>query len=1007
MPTWAGDLLYDIDVPTGKSTNITEVIGAEYGDFNKRGGGILTLSAVNEFTGTVTNNAGGLIIADIGEGIPAGAGMVFYAGTYAPLTQTSFTSALGTGPGEFNMTLDHFKIAALNGPLTINFGGNAEPIVSGGEMNPNAKAIHFGWKDNNNEYPITVLNPLKISSDLTLRTQKNAPVTLAGGVSAVDGVTGKTLSMPNAQPSQFRFTETGTLNIPGNNWTPCGGGTTTFDGGTHSCGAITSPRHNIVFTNGAHFVSKECYLGRDNASYAVNVYAYNAVVSNANGNVRLGSTSGAKGNWYMKGGEYASVASGTPSLVIGDYGHGAFYQESGNMLLRNSGVYLGHNVGYTGLYRMDGGTFNTSKALCIGNNGTGSVEVVSGTAHVGNTFSLGQESKSSGRMRMSGGTMTYNLNAMIGRHGRGYLLMTGGTLSQANDQEFSLARFSDGKGRLDITGGEYRYWRPNSATTKNIGWEGTGVVSVASSGIFSFSNDVRIATVTSSYGEIDLREGGVFEVGAIFVGDGYSKIVADGGTFRVGRNGDYFQNSAKLDESYVGRRGVTFDTQGYAATIGNFALDGRSPGVIRKAGAGTLTLTGLPQTGGGIEVNAGTLALASGATVGTAFSAPGAEDDGGNSYPDAPSDALVAQNYLLHRWSFRHGSVVDSIAGNVATVHDDNAAGADIAFGDDAVTLPGGSTKCVRYLDLGSGLFGNEDGEFTVEFWARIPNWSVGSKILTIGNSGTQEIFINMAGGVCARGSGEGLVNAWSASTVPAGTMCHFSIVVGKATNGKRDVRFRLKNVETGETLGENVCAGRSYSPILHQNIFAFGYSYHSEVDGKLELDEVRIWKAALSDAQLTVNALRGPDDVPLLGMEGGSGPVKVASGATFDLGGNTISYPGLTGAGTVRNGTMTVETLNVTGAMRLEGDVTVTGAIVFAEGASLVTTGTLNIAGATVRYTQPISVSRLVLATAESGGSITGTPAAIDLGVNRGYRLSVTSSAIKALKTGLMVIVK
>ena len=994
--------MFDIDVPTGMTTNITHVIGAEYGDFNKRGGGDLTLSAANEFTGSITN-CGGLIIADIGVGIPQTACLVFKSGTYAPRTARTLTVPLGTGPGEFDMTLDHLKIAALNAPLTINFGGNAEPIISGGPMNPNAKAFHFGWKDNNNEYPITILNPLVLSSPLTLRSQRNAPVTLAGGVCAASGVTGKSLDMPDGWPSQFRFTETGPLNIPENNWNPQGGGTTIFDGGSHEVGDVYGSRHNIVFTNGAHFVSKVCYFGRDNSDYTFNVHAYNSVISNASGFVRLGCTSGAKGNWYMRGGELAFAAvSGTkpPSFAIGDTGHGAFYQELGDVKLRNTSLWLGYNSAYSGLYKIDGGTFNTAKAMYVGYYGTGTVEVVAGTLHVGTVFSLGHEVSGVGRMRISSGTVDCNHNSMIGRYGSGYLLMTGGELLQASDMEFSLGRFSDGMGRADIMGGELKYWKPNSNNSKHIGWEGTGVVSVASSGLFSFSNTVYLGTAATGYGEIDLYEGGVFETKTLNMGSGHQKIVADGGTFRVGGNGatvNFFTSASNIDESYVGLRGVTFDTRDNTATIGNFALDGRSPGAIRKVGSGTLIFTGVPQTGGGIEVNEGTVALASGAIVGTAFAVPTAEDVGDNVYPSMPSQSLIAQNYLLHRWSFNQGSMVDSIAGNVATIHDDNAAGANIGFKDGVVSLLRGRTKGVRYIDLGSGLFGDEDGEFTVEFWARVPDWSASSKLLTIGNSGTQEIFLNIPGGVCARGAGnETLLSAWGASTVPSGTMCHFSIVIGKAMDGKRDVRFRLKDATTGETYADTICPGRTYSPIQHQNVFAFGYSYHNEVDAKMDIDEVRIWRAALSDAQLTANVMHGPDDVPLLNFTKSGGPIKVASGATLNLGGNAIEYPGLAGAGVVRNGSITVATLNVTGAMRLDADVTVTGEIVFAEGSSLITSGTLSISGATVRYVAPISVSSLVLASTDGGGVISGVPVAVDLGVNSCYSLSIDASTIK-----------
>ena len=36
-----------------------------------------------------------------------------------------------------------------------------------------------------------------------------------------------------------------------------------------------------------------------------------------------------------------------------------------------------------------------------------------------------------------------------------------------------------------------------------------------------------------------------------------------------------------------------------------------------------------------------------------------------------------------------------------------------------------------------------EDGEFTVEFWARVPDWSASSKLLTIGNSASQTKDLN------------------------------------------------------------------------------------------------------------------------------------------------------------------------------------------------------------------------------------------------------------------------
>ena len=59
---YADGLLYDVAVPSGATSNITEVIGAEYGDLYTHGTGKLILSAANEFTGSVTNYGTGVFI---------------------------------------------------------------------------------------------------------------------------------------------------------------------------------------------------------------------------------------------------------------------------------------------------------------------------------------------------------------------------------------------------------------------------------------------------------------------------------------------------------------------------------------------------------------------------------------------------------------------------------------------------------------------------------------------------------------------------------------------------------------------------------------------------------------------------------------------------------------------------------------------------------------------------------------------------------------------------------
>ncbi len=122
----------------------------------------------------------------------------------------------------------------------------------------------------------------------------------------------------------------------------------------------------------------------------------------------------------------------------------------------------------------------------------------------------------------------------------------------------------------------------------------------------------------------------------------------------------------------------------------------------------------------------------------------------------------------------------------------------------------------------------------------------------------------------------------------------------------------------------------------------------------------------------------------------------------------NTIAYPGIAGAGTVRNGTATVAALAPEGStMRLEADVTVTGSLSFGDGDSLVATGTLDVDGAEIRYTGTVGNGGAVLVSAEGNGAIVGVPASVDLGTNKGYELSVQSGSIRIVKKGLVLIVK
>ena len=845
---------------------------------------------------------------------------------------------------------------------------------------------------------LTILNPLKLHNNDRVNVSYGFVKT--GGASLQDGVTSGDIYKLGA--GVLVFNADGPLSLPGLITFHPSGGTVMFDGGTHAVNHILQSANTTVFTNGATVAIGAMNLGRDNANNHAKLYSYDSTVT-ASGGFNLGHHGSSSGTYTLTGGSLNLTSTSGANSIGSDNGKGTLNVKNGTVNFALAPTVGNSSGGATGTLRIfSGGIVNAGTSagmLSFGHFGGGTA---------GNLYMEGDSALNIGN------------NVVYGREGVSRVTVAGGTITQTRS-EFSMGRFDrgttrtgTGDGRIDMSGGEYRYW-PENNSMKAIGWGGTGVVSVASSAVFSMSNTVTLAADATGYGEIDLYEGGVFEAKKIDFGNGRQKIATDGGTFRVLGNAatvDYFGNASRLDESYVGRRGVTFDTGNNTATVGSFALDGKSPGAIRKTGSGTLVLSGLPQTHKGVEVNEGTLRLASGATVGAAYS-PAAAAQKGNVYPDDPSDGLVEANYLLHRWSFTGGNLADSIAGSVATVCGGGHADGVLREGG-MVALPGGTTH-ERYLDLGSGLFGEEDGPFTIEMWVRIDEFT-GAKLFTLGStkSGVSVMFINATGLVCARENGSpGGQSMWGGDKgypCAVGEVLHLSVVMGAPdANGKRAVTFRAINTSTGETTHSLLFSSTSpYSPVKYQDFFRFGWSWVNEVDSKLAVDEVRIWRAALSQAQLEANAALGPDEVPLLGFVSGSGPAKVASGATFDLGGNTIAYPGIAGAGTVRNGTATVAALAPEGStMRLEADVTVTGSLLFGDGDSFVATGTLDVDGAEIRYTGTVGNGGAVLVSAEGNGEIVGVPASVDLGTNKGYKLSVRSGSIRIVKKGLVLIVK
>ena len=95
------------------------------------------------------------------------------------------------------------------------------------------------------------------------------------------------------------------------------------------------------------------------------------------------------------------------------------------------------------------------------------------------------------------------------------------------------------------------------------------------------------------------------------------------------------------------------------------------------------------------------------------------------------------------------------------------------------------------------------------------------------------------------------------------------------------------------------------------QKYFSLGHSSWNDWDAIADIDEVRVWRGALDDTAIALSAQKGPDataaDIAEIAAATTILPMKrtmeIASGATLNLGGNTLTQPVVKGTGTIATG--------------------------------------------------------------------------------------------------------
>lgn len=224
-----------------------------------------------------------------------------------------------------------------------------------------------------------------------------------------------------------------------------------------------------------------------------------------------------------------------------------------------------------------------------------------------------------------------------------------------------------------------------------------------------------------------------------------------------------------------------------------------------------------------------------------------------------------AEPELVHRWSF-NGSYDDSAGGAAA-----EPVGA-VTLESTTVSTPGAS-NAAGLVNLGSNLIPTGQGPITVELWVRVNAHQSWGKLFACGNANASNNIIlyeqngaaePIAGYMAYNGKTAG-DEAWGTfGAARPGVMEHFAVVIGDVipSTGWCGMIWTRRTLD-GAYVGGGMpnISGWSLDK-LDQSNTAIGGAWWNNTGADATFDEVRIWKGALTPADLEANAAASCDTV-------------------------------------------------------------------------------------------------------------------------------------------------
>lgn len=442
--------------------------------------------------------------------------------------------------------------------------------------------------------------------------------------------------------------------------------------------------------------------------------------------------------------------------------------------------------------------------VTVGNSGTPLVLAENGHA-------IGRYALNGGKLVIPGGQPRW------GNWGLGILHMTAGECVSSGTWP-SLGGSANGSvtgaGVLDISGGTFTQNETSSFFC--LGEHGYGLLSVSGTGVFKSGIRVGFGIYDNAVGHAVVQRGGTFEALDAYAGNSSGAKTAhfSDGTFRPCGKSEVAKGLFSGVQMSVGAGGITVDTAGKSVSFASPILDGI--GNLRAAN-------------------------------------------------------------LAHRWSFTAGSLADSVGTLALAKAGSNVAG--ITFADGQVTLPGGNHNSAR-LVTPIGFFPNSEKGVTLEFWATLhkqtknydrvfsinqdwkDSWSSKKVSLCWSTSNDPDDYLQAAWGTWADQT------AWQVvanSTAQHKLDCEEHIAVVFAPSGSSWLlQVHRYDPETGLFVKakELTVSNASWTPgSFSDTLLALGYSFDTtNPDAQASYNEVRVWKTALTKADLDRSAMLGPD---------------------------------------------------------------------------------------------------------------------------------------------------